>query len=351
MGLKMILKMKNSKYYKLCAKTVSGEISPEEKHNLDEWLGISPENHLFFENIKSAWDHTEPIPVPSIPDTDREWSHLEHSLEVDTGLKKDRPFFPVFQDIVGVLTGFIGTRFRPVVYSFATILILVVGFLFLKNQFSRPHFQEIITYHKQKTVLNLSDGSRIHLNSGSSIKYPRTFSDTIREVILAGEAFFEVTHDERRFIVITENARTTVLGTAFNVRARDKQTRVIVKEGRVELSSINTDKENVILSKGQMSQITGSVTPQEPRMVDVDHLLGWMEDRLVFEKTPLMEIVTELERYYDVTIEVDTPQLDQQTITGVFEDSPIETVLSSICITLDAQYRFENEKYIITDKP
>jgi transmembrane sensor len=156
-----------------------------------------------------------------------------------------------------------------------------------------------------------------------------------------------VTRDERPFLVITENARTTVLGTEFNVWARNEQTRVIVREGSVRFKSINADDGDVLLLREEMSRITGNQPPQVPKRVDTERLLGWLEGRLVFEKTPLTEILDELERYYDVFIESADSELAQETLTATFDHLPLETVLSSICLTLGAQYRFEDEKYII----
>lgn len=83
----------------------------------------------------------------------------------------------------------------------------------------------------------------------------------------------------------------------------------------------------------------------------MEHLLGWLKDRLVFEKTSLGEILDELERYYDISVKSMDPELDQKTITATFEDESIETVLASLCLTLNAKFEYDEDIYRIMNKP
>jgi transmembrane sensor len=342
--------VKNTKYYSLCVKAISGEITLEEKNDLNRWMQCSPENQRLFENFERIWEHAKPAQVPLMPDAVDEWFKLERTL--DWGSSKIQRKFgaSVIQNAIGRFSGLLETRTRPVAVAFAAIAVLVIGVLLLKDPLSGPRLREIITHPKQRREVSLADGSLIRMNCGSTVKFPKTFSEDVREVYLEGEAFFEVAHDGRPFNVLTQNAKTTVLGTEFNVRSRDEETRVIVKEGRVKLCPIDESRSEVILSKGQMSQVTGRVPPQPPEPVNVDHLLGWLEGRLVFEKAPLKEIISELERVYDVRIGLENSEFGQQTVTASFEDATLETVLSSICLTLGIQYRSDGLDYVIFQK-
>ena len=82
-------------------------------------------------------------------------------------------------------------------------------------------------------------------------------------------------------------------------------------------------------------------------MVDVGNMLGWLDGKIVFEQTNLAEVIAELQRVYDVSIELSNPALGQMTITGAFQNKPIESVLASICLTLNLQNRKEGGKYLI----
>jgi len=343
--------MNKTNYHKLCAKSVSGQITLDEKQILENWINTSPANNAYYNEISRAWNLSEPPVMQQIIDVDEGWFRVEQSLEFGSKTENIKTPGSTFQNLKNLIGRLIQPHYRPAVYSFATVLILAVGFILLRDQFLSTGLQEIVTFNKQKMQITLSDGSQIHLNCGSSIRFHKDFSDTVRQVILLGEAFFRVSHDERPFVVITENASTRVLGTQFNVHARNTRTRVIVQEGRVKLSSIQETYGNVILSKGQMSQVAGNVSPDPPEDVNVEHLLGWLKDRLVFEKTPLGEILDELERYYDISVKSMDPELDQKTITATFEDESIETVLASLCLTLNAKFEYDEDIYRIINKP
>ena len=343
--------MDDLKYIKLCTKAVSGQMTLQEKQMLNDWLSKSPVNKVHYDEISKAWDLTAPNAVPPLPNANKEWESLAQSLNLKSEDAKSPETSQKFKSFVNRLGDLFAPRYRPAVLSFAAVLITAIGLFLLKDHILGTPYQRIFTYNKQKMQITLSDGTLILLNSGSFLKFRKTFSDSIRQVFLAGEAFFDVAHDERPFVVITENAITTVLGTKFNVRARDEETRVIVKEGRVLLKSTHTENGDVILSEGQMSQITRNVSPEPPETVDTDNRLGWLENKLVFVKTPLRNILGELERYYDISIESMDKELDEKTITATFEDLPVETVLSSICLALNAQYRLDDKTYHIIDMP
>ncbi|MFH1940699.1 MAG: FecR domain-containing protein [bacterium] len=344
---KMMMRVKNTKYYSLCVKAISGEITLEEKNDLNRWLQCSQDNQRLFESFERIWEHAKPAQISSMPDAVEEWFKLEQSLDLGSSKIERKSGASVIQNAIGRFSGLLETRTRPAAFAFAAVIVLVIGVLLLKDPLFGPRLREVISPPKQRREVSLADGSLIRMNCGSSIKFPKTFSDDVREVFLEGEAFFEVAHDGRPFIVLTRNAKTTVLGTEFNVRSRDEETRVIVKEGRVKLCPIDESGSEVILSRGQMSQITGRVPPQPPEPVNVDHLLGWLEGRIVFEKAPLGEIIFELERVYDVRIGLENPEFGQQTVTASFEDATLETVLSSICLTLGIQYRADGQDYVV----
>ena len=335
--------MDDSKYRKLCAKAPSGQMTSLEKQKLDEWIAKSPVNKAYYDEICKTWNLTVPATIPVMPDANEEWASLAQALNLEAEKVKRSAFSQGIKTLVNQLSEFFAPRYRPAVLSFATILIAALGLFLLKDHIFSTRYPRIYTLNKQRMQISLSDGTLIHLNSDSHLKFRKTFADTIRQVFLTGEAFFEVAHDERPFVVITENAVTTVIGTKFNVRARDEETRVIVKEGRVRLKSVHTDNGDVILSNDQMSQVKGNVPPKTPEQVDTDHLLGWLENTLVFERSPFIEILDELERYYDVSIKSADTRLDEKTLTATFKELPIETVLTSICLTLNADYTYDDK--------
>ncbi|MCG8603977.1 FecR domain-containing protein, partial [bacterium] len=211
--------------------------------------------------------------------------------------------------------------------------------------------KSVRTDYAQQLQLQLPDGSSVKLNSDSELEFTRAFHDSVRVVQLLGEAYFQVVKDQRPFVVITENARIRVLGTSFNVSSRDSETRVIVRTGKVSLqSAIASGHARVVLTADQMSECRGEGHPLQPVEVDTDHVLGWLEGNLVFERTQLRETVIELKRYYGVEIVLADSSLGFDTITGTFRNRSLETVLASICLSMDLSYSLEKGKYIIRSR-
>ena len=222
------------------------------------------------------------------------------------------------------------------------LVAISVTILLLSNKEEIVRYETISTLNNDRQTVQLPDGSTVKLNSGSLIKFPEKFKDEKREIKLEGEAFFSVTKNGKPFVITTENAKITVLGTEFNVWTRDKKTKVIVKEGRVNLEQIKAKNENVILLKNQESIITENSKPLPPQNVNADYLLGWLNNKLVFNRTPLNEIVGELERFYNVKIKLADNGLKNLTLTGSFGNQKADSVLSMICLAL-------NLKFIKTD--
>jgi len=97
-----------------------------------------------------------------------------------------------------------------------------------------------------------------------------------------------------------------------------------------------------------VSVVNQNFAPSKPVAVSYEHISGWRQQKIVFEDTPLVEIIEELERVYDVEIIIDDTGLSRLAVTGVFEQQPIEEILSAICLTLNLKYRVRGEGYIIS---
>ena len=341
--------MDESKFINLCTKAVTGNISHDEQHELDFLLESSPKNLEIYNQLHNTWQQTEFSFDSPLPDIEKEWLKFYKKIEVKEEKTINKIVFSQLEKFRAGFAATIQPRLRPAFIVLAALIIFISLIFVLKNRTLEPEFIEIFTVNKQRTTYVFSDGSKVRLNCGSSIKFFKTFSDTTREVHLAGEAFFDVLKDKRPFIVLTENARTTVLGTEFNIWARNNRTRIMVKDGKVRFGLVTNATANVELIKNQMSCVKDDLLPQEPKNVDTDYLLGWLEDKLVFEKTTLIEILNELERTYDMSIELKNGKLENETITAVFDNSPIDTVLSSICLTLGINYEVESGRYILLD--
>lgn len=210
-----------------------------------------------------------------------------------------------------------------------------------------------IPYGKTFKV-QLSDGSLVHLNAGSQLKYPEHFTESERKVYLQGEAYFEVTSNkEKPFIVQTSDTDIQVLGTKFNVSAYpdEKLVATVLVEGSVKVSEKETNRStNVILTPGQLALWNKSAKKMNVTNVDVEDFTSWIEGKLVFESKTFEEMLRVLQRKYNVTIENHYTALNTGRYRGHFEDESIEQIMKTFAKSRLFSYTIKNNTLII-DKP
>jgi transmembrane sensor len=190
-----------------------------------------------------------------------------------------------------------------------------------------------------KTYL-LPDGSEIHLNVDSKISFKKNIWMWDRSVTLEGEAFFKVKKGSR-FTVTSNAATVTVLGTSFNVNAREGAEEVSCFTGKVK---VNYAKKEVILTKGEFTKIENdSLVP--PTKFDKDKIATWRTGEFFFDCKPLSIVIDELERQFNVTIEFegDTTRL----YTGYFNTKTLDEALLMVFKPMSLSYTKVNGKKII----
>ncbi len=343
--------MINKQYQKLCIKEITGNITQNEKYLLDNWLADSDDNKKEFEKIKDIWAVNYYSELPASIDIDMEWTKLNEKI---------RTF-----DKQGVKETFWGKSFslgfvpklRPILVGVFVLFAVVIGIYLLNQDVSKPILNVINTSNKEYKEIQLPDGSTVHLNSCTRIKYltksdgdRKIFNNGDRKVILNGEAFFSVTKNKKPFIITTENAKITVLGTKFDVLSRDKNTRVVVKEGKVNFSTKDMNAKAIYLTKDQLSTINKNSEPTLPRQVDAGYFLGWMNGSIIFYRTSISEIARDLERRYNIKISLPVDSLNNYTLTGSFKNSDADSAVSMVCLALGLDFEKQNDNYIIKIK-
>lgn len=193
--------------------------------------------------------------------------------------------------------------------------------------------------------LQLPDGTRVWLNAESELTYAVSTSDETREVLLTGEAYFEVARDENKpFRVKSKDSRITVLGTKFNVMAYVDQRDVVTTllDGEVVVS---TDKDSLRLIPGEQS--ASGEEGIQVRKVDVRMYVAWKSGVFEFEEMALGEIARQLERWYDVTFVYSDVSLRDITFTGAADRHRSLDVILRMIEKL-SKVRFELKEKVIT---
>ena len=193
----------------------------------------------------------------------------------------------------------------------------------------------------------MNDGSRVYLNSSSTLSYPATFPSDKREVFLEGEAFFEVIRNENRpFLIRSGNITTRVLGTSFNVNAFDANNiSVSVANGKVQVDvddasgTASSPSKSVVLLPDQQA-IYHKQNGLTIASIDVERFIAWKNNTLHFEDASLQEVAAVLERWYNVTIEFDDPRIEKCRINGQYKNQTLNSVLKSIQYMYKINYEF-----------
>ncbi len=329
--------MQNEKdMHRLIALHLSGEIDPAGQQELDAWLDASQVNRDYFARARSLWESGQRL--EATPDIDADWQKVSQRL----GLNDAAPAKP------NVMVTRMPQSQGAFWYLSRIAAVLVFGALLaLGWRFWSMSTVTVVTAAAEQQTIELPDGSEVVLNHGSRLTYPRYFSGHLRHVLLEGEAFFDVVSGQVPFEVASGPARIRVLGTQFNVRNRNQETRVVVSEGRVAVNRRDSDRgEAVVLGVNQMTAVSVNWQPASEK-VDAAAFTGWMNNIIYFEKTSVAEAIAELERAFAVSIEFQAGIDREQTITGRFRDQEVAAILSSICATLDLKLYNRNGGYVI----
>jgi len=221
-------------------------------------------------------------------------------------------------------------RRKSVYISVAASFLLLLGV----GMFARYYTKTIQVNAGQFTSHTLPDGSQIHLNAETEIAYAPYWWRFSRKVSLKGEAFFEVAKG-KKFQVTSDKGVTEVLGTKFNIRARGAGYEVYCTEGKVRVSNRATTSQ-VMLLPGQLAKLNNQQLEKGTKEIKQDVILSWRLKKFVYNTTPLEKVLRDIERHYDVKIQIDLPSINKYNYTGLFSRSiSVEEALKIICLSFE----------------
>jgi len=209
-----------------------------------------------------------------------------------------------------------------------------------------------VPYGKRFNV-ELSDGSVVYLNSGTSIKFPVQFMEgKDREIEIEGEAFFDVAHDENNtFRVRSNGAILEVYGTKFNFKnfPEDPFSEIILTEGSVGVKSDLNDKEMVRIKPSFKAKLNKSGNDVEVTQVNTKLYTSWIDGRVVFRNENIDNLIMKLERLYNVSITNNNQNLSNNFFNATIyvENETIEDVLNYLKEVYSIDYQVVKNKIII----
>lgn len=306
-------------------------ISPDHDSDVfwEEWLAANPDKKETVEQarlilLSVGFDEHEPTPE----DQQEVWAKISGTIHL-------------------------GRRFTiPHWWRYAAVLlgIMIITAAVLYNG---EEIKYNTAYGEMKTII-LPDRSVVRLNAHSSLRYRhRWLWPDSREVWFEGEGYFSIVHkiNNQQFLVHTTDVKVQVLGTAFNVNTRRVKTQVVLSNGVVKLALKNTKLPAVTMKPGDM--ITYSATTEEfnSKQVNPEDYNSWLNNVLVFNNTPIREVISSLEDNLGISINIDNAGLDKETFTGSIPMDNAAIFLKTLSRSFNVIIREENKRnYIISRK-
>ena len=322
-------------YLKILAqKFLDGTATEAEKRLLHEWYDAQNSDLLETETVLTAKEETPEDVKSQMLANLKEWQNQSTESKI--------PQFTLIK------------RFAS--WSTAVAAAVVIGFFFWVNK-NKPSTNEsnIVSVHAPfgKTLeVKLPDGSLVWLNAGSSMTYPKSFSENIREVILKeGQAFFEVVHLAKHpFVVHAKTLDITVLGTSFDVKAyaNDPDIKVTVKTGKVGVTQHGKPEiPALMLLPAEQATLPQSINKIQVSEISTPAIAPWKDNRLVFDDELISDVFRVLERKYNQHIVIEKAGLAEEKISLTLDNQPMTDVLKVLGFSKKFNYSQLNDSTIV----
>jgi transmembrane sensor len=233
---------------------------------------------------------------------------------------------------------------KPIFFRYAAAIFLVLSVSYIAYYFYSSHTPVpapmLADIPKPVTdqCLTLSDGSKVLLHKNAHIDFQPAFSGKTREVTLVGEAYFDIRHDIRPFIVHTGPITTTVLGTAFNIDAHEKDLTITVLKGKVKVDNGTGDFS--ILKRNEQVMVDLVNHKLKKIQVDAKEEIAWKKPYLLFNDVSMKEAVEELQQRFRVSIALANPASESCHVTASFtQGESVEQIIRVLSKINNMEYK------------
>jgi ferric-dicitrate binding protein FerR (iron transport regulator) len=303
---------------------ITGDATETEKAEMAQWLDANPENMREFLAFRKLYDITL-------------WQEENKETQLINPSKKE---FTIRKLVVEALK----------IAAIFVVALVGTRYLFPTSKVSEPvAMQTIYVPAGQRAELTLSDGTKVWLNAKTTFVFPNLFSDKSRNVTLDGEGYFVVTTDKKHpFIVKTEKFDVKVWGTQFNVMAYSGKPifETSLLEGSVELLNPGGEQ-GVMISPNERIYLKNDRLVRAP-IVNYNHFL-WKEGLISFDDESFPEMVTKLELYFDLKINMNNNRMLKNRYTGKFRTKDgVEHILKVLQLSNQFKFRIDDKLNIIT---
>jgi ferric-dicitrate binding protein FerR (iron transport regulator) len=302
----------NDEHWEKIAAKLHGELSSEEEAELLQLIAENSRLHEF-EKAQKIHDDLSKTGVNPLEGKTESWVNVEH----------------------GIRSYQLQWIKRALKYAAIVVMAFIAGNLLKPSLPSDKEirYSEITVPFGQMSQIKLSDGTKIWLNSGTTLRYPERFAENSRSVSIEGEAYFEVAKMVHKpFTVNTIELNIEVLGTSFNLSAykEDAATSVTLVEGKVIVLD-HTGKTIAQLIPGQMAVKNKQGSTLDICNVETTFYSAWIAGKIYFDDEPLDQIAIKLERWFNVEITFADQQLKSHRFTGtILKNKPVDQIMQAL---------------------
>ena len=278
----------------IIARHLSGEITPEENAQLEKWRKADSAHEALFQKICSKENLKKHVESGTSFNTATGWMEVQNRIRKSNNRER---MIKILSYAAAVLVPvfFVGISLKYTTHDYFSNKSVLIA-------------QPILIPRGGEYALVLSDGTKVHLNSMSSLRFPVAFTTGKREVELQGEAYLEVSKTGQPFIVNANGMQVEVLGTTFNISAYpDEEYQTTLVNGSVKVSA--EKGESLILKPSQQATIALGSNSIQVRTVDTSFYTSWVKGKINFKDQRLEDIMKTLSRWYDMNVVYENEKL------------------------------------------
>ena len=308
--------------FRRVSRTLDPSARKEDKEKLSRWSGVNASRRDELDTISSLWEESRQCVVFEGIDTEADWGKVRQKL--GTPLETRHKVIPFRKYLIRIAAA--------VLFAAGLSLALV---MILRHDGKNPSYYLSFESLGQVKSVQLPDGSVVTLNKNSSLWHNRDFNRESRDIILQGEAYFEVEHNPQLpFRVFTGNSLVEVTGTRFSICEDTSFVRVLVLSGSVSFQLADNPKIATTVSKDESGYIFRDNTLEKQQQVNINNI-SWKTGQLVFHKTPVVYALQDIAHHFNKELSVEaslndslTAQFTEQSLEDILEELQLITSLS-----------------------
>jgi len=385
----------------LLIKKINGTITADEGEELDQWVSESPDNASVYDRAIDTKVQLNKLEVYNLFEKGETWSAIEDELFSTKTIRfNSRKMLRYAAAIMlpvlitaSIALIYFGNKTQSTIATIDSVIkpgsqkaVLILsdggtldldkeeiladlqqGAVKIKNENnSLIYSDEAVKRKKQPLIfnelktpkgggynLNLADGTQVWLNAGSSLKFPVSFSDSTRHVYLEGEAYFEVSHNGKPFIVSSGSMDIRVLGTSFNVLAYPDEQEIVTTliEGKVKIELSGNDESislSRILSPDDQATVNRAESDIVISQVITSQYTSWIDGKFEFNNADLETVMKRLARWYDFEYEFINIQAKEFHFSARINNTEsISTILEMLELTTDVKFELKKNTIVV----